>query len=245
MAAKDNFSSQAGFYARYRPHYPQELYYFLYDHVKSFNVAWDCATGNGQVAVELANHFNQVYASDISQKQLKEAPARDNIRYFLAPAEKTQLPEGSVDLITVAQALHWFSPDKFYQEVQRITYPESILAYWGYQLLTVNEHVDLHIRDFHDHVLGEYWDEERKILLEEYRSIDFPLFNKKVARFYYRLDWTLAEMEGYLNSWSAVQKYIKLNNDSPIPVLIKKLAAIWPDKKTVTFPIFLTLGKVH
>ncbi|ELR69242.1 hypothetical protein C900_05313 [Fulvivirga imtechensis AK7] len=245
MTVKDNFSSQADYYARYRPHYPQELYEFLYSQVSSFNTAWDCATGNGQVAVELANRFKLVHASDISQQQLEKAPKRNNIHYFMAPSEKTQLSAGSADLITVAQALHWFDPGKFYREVQRVIHSKGILAYWGYQLLTINTQIDLCVRNFHDVVLGEYWDDERKILLEGYNRINFPLVDKKAARFYYKIEWTLSEMEGYLNSWSAVQKYIKLNNESPLPVLVSKLADMWPGKKTVTFPIFLTLGKVH
>lgn len=245
MTPKDNFSKQAQYYARFRPHYPKELYEYLYSQLSHFNTAWDCGTGNGQVASVLSDKFNKVYASDISKNQLSKAVPRENIEYFIAPAEQTNIPSGTVDLITVAQALHWFDSEHFFKEVKRVSQPHGMLSYWGYNLLQINEHIDPLIKDFHDHVLNMYWDDERKILLDEYESIKFPLINKKKVRFNYQVKWTIDELEGYLNSWSALQSFIRQNNNNPIPVLIQQLTRRWAGKMTITFPVFLIHGYVY
>src|SRR5690349_10648465 len=113
MPALDRFSAQADLYARYRIDYPPELYAFLLATVPRRQRAWDCATGNGQVAAVLAQYFKHVDATDISQAQLDQAAARPNITYQLAPAEHTPFPDNSFALITVAQALHWFDQEAF------------------------------------------------------------------------------------------------------------------------------------
>lgn len=244
MAAKDNFSEQSKVYAKFRPHYPDELFSFLYRNVSRFNAAWDCGTGNGQVACQLAMRFKQVYATDISQKQLDNASPRENISYMVAPAEKSLLPAACIDLITVAQALHWFNARAFYQEVQRIAAPGALLAYWGYHLPKISKELDPLLRHFHDHIVGPYWDPERKILLDEYSGIHFPLKNVQKKRFEHVVNWNLDHLKGYLNSWSSVQQYIRSNGDNPVDSFITSLSAHWRDDLTVCFPIFLTLGQI-
>ena len=110
MPALDRFSTQAADYARYRIDYPTELYDWLLPQVESRERAWDCATGNGQVAVVLADSFVRVDATDLSEKQLAQAAPRANINYQTATAERTSFPDQRFDLITVAQAVHWFEP---------------------------------------------------------------------------------------------------------------------------------------
>ncbi|MEZ5673198.1 MAG: class I SAM-dependent methyltransferase [Thiotrichaceae bacterium] len=159
---KDNFSIQADSYAKYRPHYPAALYDFLHQQVQHHEVAWDCATGNGQVAIELARFFKQVHATDASQAQLIHAKKLPNINYSVALAENSNLEAQSIDLITVAQAVHWFDFNKFYQEVQRVARHEAIIALWGYGLLTISKPLDDIIGDFYAHTVGQYWDAEKK-----------------------------------------------------------------------------------
>ena len=110
---KDNFSVQSDQYIKFRPTYPNELYSFLLALVESKHTAWDCGTGNGQIARELSKYFNKVYATDISGKQIKNDICRDNIFYKVECAEKTSFPENTFDLITVAQAIHWFNFKNF------------------------------------------------------------------------------------------------------------------------------------
>lgn len=244
MAAKDNFSSQSGYYAAYRPHYPAELYSYIYKRMENFSAAWDCGTGNGQVAVQLSERFQRVYATDISRKQLERARKKNNIEYIAAPAEKSPIPSETIDLVTVAQALHWFDPKLFSDEVKRVCRTKAMLACWGYHLPQVSSEIDAALQEFHDHTVGPYWDDERKILLQEYSSLDLPLLTKEKAHFDYVVRWDISHLEGYLNSWSAVQNYIRQNNRNPIPVLINKLAGHWTEESTVVFPVFLILGPV-
>src|SRR5512135_1288098 len=115
---KDLFSSQAELYARFRPTYPPELYSFILKFVRRRDHALDCATGSGQVARTLAEYFQTVYAIDISQSQLRHAAPADNIVYSVSRAESTPFQADAFDLITVAQAFHWFDAPAFWKEVQ-------------------------------------------------------------------------------------------------------------------------------
>ena len=134
---KDNFSSQAASYAQYRPGYPKELFDFILAQITGREVAWDCATGNGQTAKELAPYFEKVFATDISAKQLENAVQASNIFYSIQPAEQTNFEENSFDLVTVSQALHWIQFDPFYSEVKWVTRPGGWLAVWMYGGLTI------------------------------------------------------------------------------------------------------------
>ena len=125
---KDNFSKQASEYSKFRPQYPDKLIDYLVSFVKNKSVALDIATGNGQVAQKLSRFFETVYAIDISQNQLDNAIPSDNIIYKVAAAENTFFKNQEFDLITVAQAVHWFDFDSFYKEIYRILKPNGIFA---------------------------------------------------------------------------------------------------------------------
>lgn len=244
---KDNFSTQAALYAKFRPKYPAELYDFVLTKVKSFETAWDCATGNGQVASHLSTIFQDVFATDISQKQLDNAHQADNIHYSIAQAEKTGFPANTFDLITVGQAIHWFDFERFFQEVHRVAKPEAIFAAWGYGTLTIdNEKANALFQDFYQEQIGEYWDAERRFIDEEYHSITFPFEMIESPKFAMNYQWTLAELEGYLNTWSSVQKYIKIHHENPVDGFIESLKAIYKssDIFTVNFPVFMKMGIV-
>ena len=130
--AKDLFSKQSDLYARYRPTYPKELYEYILSFVKEKNTAWDCATGNGQAAVVLADHFKKVIATDISAAQIDKAIKKENIEYSVCPAESTPFEENTFDLVTVAQAYHWINWKEFKKEVTRVCKPGAIIAIWVY-----------------------------------------------------------------------------------------------------------------
>src|SRR5438105_1919540 len=170
---KDLFSGHASQYAAFRPTYPAELYDFLYQHVSHFENAWDAGTGNGQVARELAQKFKSVFATDISKKQLENAVVADNIFYWQA-AEQTSFAAKSIDLVCVAQAIHWFDRFKFFNEVRRVAKPDALLAIWGYGLLSIDHAIDEVVRDFYVSTIGSYWEKDRKLIDEEYQTISFP-----------------------------------------------------------------------
>ncbi|MCG8388863.1 MAG: class I SAM-dependent methyltransferase [Cytophagales bacterium] len=241
---KDNFSKQADGYAKFRPHYPTELYQYLFEKVKPRTQAWDCGTGNGQVAIRLAEEFGKVYATDISQAQLDRASKADNIEYRVAPAEDSTLPPQSVDLITVAQAIHWFDMEQFHREIQRVAKPQALVAYWAYSLPKITAEIDEVVLDLHDNVLGPYWDLEREIWRGQYGSIALPLQNKEKRDFQYHSTWTYEHLEGYLNSWSSVQHYIAKTGTNPVPAYLQPIKQRWKDPKKLVFPIFLYSGVV-
>ncbi len=245
---KDNFSIQAKDYADYRPQYPPELFDFLYSHTSHFNKAWDCATGNGQIAVRLAEKFGQVFATDISQKQLMEAPRKSNIVYTTEQAEQSSFPDHSFDLISVAQAIHWFQFDAFYREVKRTILPGGLFAVIGYGLISIDAEIDPFIRHLYTEVTGPYWDAERKHIDQLYQTIPFPFAQLPAPEMTIRYWWTRAHFTGYLNTWSAVQHYIKKEGSHPITHAFKDaLQQKWPDgeKKEVRFPLMLKAAIVH
>ena len=169
---KDNFSRQSDLYSKFRPVYPQELYDFIISHLNERQIAWDCGTGNGQAAQGLSKYFEKVFATDISQKQIDNSYKTDNIFYSVQPAEKTNFPDNSFDLITVSQALHWFQIDEFYSEVRRVARPDAWIAVWMYGLFNISPEIDeLVCVQFYKNTLGIYWDYERKYKLHHLRFI--------------------------------------------------------------------------
>lgn len=245
---KDNFSNQAQTYAGYRPGYPDELFSFLYGHCQEFDNVWDCATGNGQAAVELANKFQQVYATDISRKQLDNTTLRENIYYSVGRAEQTSFTENTFDLVTVAQALHWFDHNVFFKEVQRVCKPDALFAAWGYGLIRCNDEVINNIIDqFYYGITGPYWDTERKHVDEHYRSITIPFNEISCPEFHIKYQWSYEQLSGYFNTWSSVQHYIKANNANPVALIAEELLQSFNAKETieVTFPIFMKAGIVN
>lgn len=233
-------------YARFRPVYPENLYTFLLSVTPERALAWDCGCGNGQVAGVLANYFEKVEASDISSKQLEYAVKKPNIHYQVAPADNTNLPDKSVDLITVAQAIHWFDFNSFYAEVHRVSKPGATLAVWGYSLPEVNGEIDSIVGNFYADTLGsKYWDAERHFVDEQYRTIPFPFEDMETPEFSINANWQVDHLIGYLNSWSAVQHYIRKNNANPVEQIVDSLRKAWGNQPiAVTFPLFMRLAKV-
>lgn len=242
--AKDNFSNQASIYAQFRPTYPKEVFDYLNSVVKDKKSVWDCATGNGQMARELSKTFEKVYATDISQKQLDNAFQAENIVYSIAKAEETQFVDDMFDLITVAQAIHWFDFEKFYVEVNRVAKSGAVLFVIGYSMPHFEGKIDEILQDFYWNVTGPYWDAERKHLDNQYNSIPFPFEAIECPVFKNEYRWTLEMAEGYFNSWSSIQHYIKKNGVNPVNEVIDKLRAYWIGEQRVEFPLFAKVGRV-
>ncbi|HKR07008.1 MAG TPA: class I SAM-dependent methyltransferase [Bacteroidia bacterium] len=243
---KDNFSKVANLYSQFRPSYPAALFDFLIPLVHSRKIAWDAGTGNGQIASELANYFEKIFATDLSEKQIKNAIIRKNIIYKVEKAEQTTFGDNEFDLITVAQAIHWFDFSKFYAEVKRTLKPEGIIAVIGYGLCIIDQKADKIIDHLYSNILNSYWDEERKYIDEHYKTIPFPFIEIPTPAFKSVYDWNLEQLIGFLNSWSAVQHYKdRNNNENPLDEIINNLRSCWQEneKKKVSFPAFLRVGK--
>ncbi len=240
---KDNFSEISKEYSRFRPKYPPQLFKFLNAKIKCFERAWDCATGNGQVALPLSDVFNEVHATDISEQQIKNAVSRNNIHYSIQPAEKTNFPSDSFDLITVAQAIHWFDVEKFYSEVFRTLKQDGLIVVLGYGLFRTNPEADRIILDLYNNTLGPFWDPERRYIDDSYTTISFPFREIVTPNFEFNEIWNIDQLTGYLKTWSAVNHFKKEKGFDPVEKLIPKLKQSFGNRGEVSFPILLRLGR--
>ena len=243
---KDNFSNQADLYAKYTPSYPESLIREILSHCNRSQLAWDCACGNGQISSMLSNSFEKVFASDISQKQIAHAIQKANITYHIEKAENSSLKDTSVDLIIIAQAIHWFHFDEFYIEAKRVLNAKGIIAVFGYGLFTSTPEVDDIIQKFYVDVVGDYWDIERRYLDEKYESIPFPFNELKIQKHYTKLMWGVEDIIGYINTWSAIQHYIKKNGNNPSSKIEADLIRAFQGnaKIEISIEIFTRVGKL-
>jgi len=244
---KDHFSSHASDYSRYRPGaYPAALFKALAALAPDLDCVWDCATGNGQAALGLAAHFMQVEATDASAKQIAAATPHPKIHYNVAPAETSGLPDASVSLVTVAQALHWFDLPKFYAEVRRVAKPQALLACTCYMRCSVDAGVDEVTEKLYNGILGDaYWPPERKHVERGYADLPFPFPGVELPRFQMEVRWTLEGYVGYLRSWSATQNYIKRNGADPLELVGDELLRSWGDPvvaREVRWPLTTLVG---
>ena len=248
-AFKDHFSGHAADYSRYRPGaYPDAMFKALAALAPSRDCVWDCATGNGQAALGLAAHFARVEATDASDKQIAAAAPHPKIRYSVAPAEESGLASGSVALITVAQALHWFDLPRFYAEVRRVAQPGAVLACCCYMRCAVGPGVDAVTERLYNGILGDaYWPPERKHVERGYADLDFPFTEIALPRFQMEVRWSFEAYVGYLRSWSATQAYLKKNGQDPLEQVGEELLQAWGDlsvTRSVLWPMTIRAGWV-
>lgn len=245
MNASQYFSKQSLAYARYRPQYPGTLFHYLNSRSNENELAWDCATGSGQVAVGLAPYFHRVLASDVSEAQIACARTIENVEYSVASAENSGLASASVDLITVGQALHWFDVDTFYTEARRVLKPGGLLAVFSYSLPRLSPEIDKIIDTFHFQVLAEYWPAERVHVDNAYADLSFPLDRLPAPEMTLQHHWKLDEFLGYLSSWSAVAIYREKQLQDPLGPLREELEKYWPDSELVSihWPLLFRAGR--
>ena len=248
MTFKDYFSKQASEYTRYRPNYPAALFKYLAELTPDHQLAWDCATGSGQAALGLTNYFEKIIATDASDKQIANATAHDRVTYVVAPAERTEIISASVDLIVVAQALHWFNLDKFYAEVRRVSKSGGVLAVWSYSLFRITSAIDRLVDKFYTEVVGPFWPAERKFVDDKYQSISFPFEEFTSPAFTMEANWSFAHVLGYIGTWSSVQKFKEQNKADPLEDFARDLKKIWgrPEKeKRIRWPINMRVGRIN
>jgi ubiquinone/menaquinone biosynthesis C-methylase UbiE len=227
MSFKDYFSTGSWDYAAFRPTYPSTLFTWLAQQCSEHELAWDCATGSGQAAVELARHFRHVIATDASAQQIQPAKQQAGIEYRVALAEASGLEDASVDLITVAQAAHWFDLELFYAEAKRVLHPQGVIALWGYGRVVLPGQLDEPMEHFYEHVIGPYWPPERALIDEGYRSLAFPFDEIVAPRFAIGVSWNLPRLIVYLSTWSAVKRYVDYNGNNPLIALEDELGGRW------------------
>lgn len=244
MEFKDHFSKHADAYARARPHYPEALFEYLATLCNRRILAWDCGTGNGQAALGLAPWFEKIIATDASGEQLAEAPRHPRVEYLQSPAERTPFASGSCDLITVAQALHWFDIPAFFSEARRVLKEDGVLAAWSYELSRISPRIDTVIEHYYTDIVGPDWPPERKLVAAGYRGLGFPFTEIAAPEFRMELHWTRDQYLDYLYSWSATQRYLKRTGHNPLQLIYDELKSAWNDntRLTVTWPINMRVG---
>lgn len=234
-------------YAQFRPEYPDELADFLARIAPARKLAVDVGCGTGQLSVHLARSFDAVVGLDPSQDQIVNAAAEDNVRYLCAPAEKLPLPDGCADLITAAQAAHWFDLPAFYGESRRIGAPGSVLALVSYGVMVLDEELRGRFTRFYHDEIGPFWPPERKLVDSGYAGIDFPFAPMKTPELQIRKDWDLEQLLGYISTWSAVRRAKEAGRDAILKNFADDLAARWGEPmrtRPVAWPINMRVGSL-
>ena len=243
----DHFSTFANRYADFRPRYPAAIFGFLSTLVPQNSLVWDCACGNGQATVDLAERFDRIIATDASREQIASATAHSKIEYRVAPAENSGLQDNSVGLVTVAQAIHWFDFERFYAEVNRVLVDDGLIAIWAYGIDEVEgAAVNALAQDYYANVVGPHWPPERTLVEEGYRTIPFPFTEIAAPTIHMEMRWNLDELLGYFSTWSATNRFIKANGYNPLEKLNAELSKIWGarDKsRLVTWPLSMRVGR--
>lgn len=246
MAFKDHFSGHAETYRAARPGYPSALFDWLAVEAPDTQLAWDAGCGNGQASVALARHFERVIATDPSEAQIDLAQPDPRVEYRVEPSEHSSLSSGSVGLITVAQALHWFDLPAFYQEVRRVSEPGGLLVAWAYASSSITPDVDAVYAHFYNDVVGPYWPPERRHIESGYATLDFPFkpLGAPIPPFEMHERWTLAQFCGYLRSWSATQRFRAEQNQDPVTMIEPVLKKAWgsAEVREVRWPLHLRVG---
>ena len=244
MEFQDHFSSRAEIYSRFRPTYPDALFDWLSSLVGRHEAVWDCATGSGQAAVGLARHFDRVIATDASDKQIAMASPHPSIEYRIATASDSGLSPQSVDMVTVAQAIHWFDRDKFYAEARRVMRPEAAIVVWGYGDPVIDDPaLDAIVHAYNRGTIESYWRPERNLILEGLRTILFPFREISAPSFVLERSWTLFELAGYLRTWSATAAYAAAIGSDPVDPVELELRQLWGDeRRIVRWPLYVRAG---
>ncbi len=244
----DHFSGLAPSYASCRPRYPDELFDYLGEQVNRYDLAWDCGAGSGQATIPLARRFKRVIATDISPAMIHHAPRHPAVEYRVVPAEGSGLEPASADLVTVAQALHWLDIQTFYAEAVRVLVRGGVLAVWSYGRQYLDEPIlDGILRRFHDEVVGPYWPPERRHVEAGYRTLPFPFPELPGPALVMQETWSLAQLLGYVGTWSASQRFREAVGHDPVDHLREDLGRHWGDEslcRQIRWPLSLRAGRL-
>lgn len=237
---KDYFSTESASYLRHRPDYPDELFAHVAALAPAQRVAWDCGCGSGQASRGLARHFTRVIATDASAAQVAQAPPVANVAYRVATAERPGIPRGSVDLVAVAQALHWFDLPAFFATAHGVLTDGGVVAAWCYGLCTVTPALDAVVHELYEDLVGSYWPPERRMVDDGYAGVATPAGFVAVAPFASAMQrrWTLDEFAGYLATWSGVRRFREATGRDAVAELLPRLRAEWgAGEREVTWPV--------
>jgi SAM-dependent methyltransferase len=248
MNFKDHFSGVADAYAAARPEYPDDLFDLIAKHVPGSAKVWEPGCGSGQATRGLAARFAHVHATDPSAQQIAQHWARSgatNVSVAVEPGERTALADGSVQLVAVAQALHWFDRVVFFAECQRVLAPGGVLAAWGYGDFMAPEGMVEAVEDFRA-LIEPYWPPERVLVDAHYAGFPWPFPALPAPALWLEAEWTLPHFLRYLSSMSATARCRADLGEDPVARHAPALAAVWGDAdeaRTIRWPLFLHLRR--
>ena len=247
MTFADHFSGDSANYAKFRPRYPDALFDFLAGEAPARAEAWDAGTGTGQAAVGLARHFEHVTATDSSMSQIEMATPDPRVSYRVASAELSGLGDASMDLVSAAQAVHWFDRPRFWAEVRRILRPNGVIAVWTYVLFEISPEIDAVLRRFYSGIVGPFWPPERRITEQRYKTIEFPFLEFAAPDFVIEQSMTLEDVAGYVRTWSATRGFVRHHGQDPVAGLVKDLTRAWRTPKlarAARWPVAMRVGRI-
>jgi SAM-dependent methyltransferase len=242
-----DFSGVAASYSAHRPSYPPELFAWLASVAPGRDLAWDAATGSGQAAVGLAAHFARVIATDRSREQLLHARPHDRVAYRVAPAEDSALPAGSVDLVAVAAALHWFDLPRFYAEARRVARDGGVVAAWTYHVAHVEAPWADVLWPFYRDVVGPHFASGARLVDDRYEGIELPGRELEPPPFVVTATWTAPEILGFIRTWSGVQSYLRATGKDPVAELAPRVEKVCGPEGTareLRWPVYLRASRL-
>ncbi|MFV0408165.1 MAG: class I SAM-dependent methyltransferase [Paracoccus sp. (in: a-proteobacteria)] len=229
MYPRRHFNEGGNGYAQHRPDYPRELAEALATLCMRHDHAVDVGCGTGQLTSLLAGKFGQVTGIDPSASQIESAAHGPGISYRIASSEASGLDDGCADLITAAQAAHWFNLDQFYAEARRIARPGAILALVSYGVPEFSDDFSQSFNQFYWHDIHRYWPADRVHVEQGYRSLDFPFMQLTMPELWIRREWSFHELSGYIDTWSATRQAQKAGEGDIFDAARAKLANRWGD----------------
>lgn len=252
MAAfKDHFSQVADAYAHWRPTYPDALFDAITAVVPASAAVWEPGCGSGQATRGLSARFAHVHATDPSAAQIEQHWAKvgqaNNVSLAVEPGEATALPDRSVDLVAVAQALHWFERPRFFAECERVLRPGAVLAAWTYQDMVFNDGLEVAADAFRAEI-APYWPSERAEVDAGYADYAWPFPALPAPSLWLAAEWTLPQLLGYLGSLSATVRCRAANGSDPVETHAAAIAQAWGEPaqvRTMRWPLILHLRQKH
>lgn len=248
MPETPDFSPLAAEYARSRPLYPRELFDWLAGLLDRHELAWDAATGNGQAALGLAERFARVVATDVSAEQLRHAFRHPRVEYRAGASEEIDFAPGSVDLVTVAAAIHWFDLERFAATLRRVVRPGGVVAAWSYHVGRCNRPAGPILGRLYDEVLAPYFAAGARHVDGGYAGIELPGEPIPPPPFEAVAEWDLEQLRGFVRSWSGALAYREREGRDPLELVAADLEAAWGDPATVRtlrFPLYLKVWRLR